>query len=200
MQFFLGGYFYTLFFIKKVSKALFNHDYDDVTACLCIKGKRLLTGSDDGTARVYETTTGECLLDLKGHGDAVVAAQFSPDGSAIATISNDRTGRVWSAASGDCVLQLRGHTKAVKAMVRRIESTNRERERERETGRGGERERESARERMGGFKKPQFSLRLTWHAYIAIIYNVIFAHCQQIVTQTKIKNQNKTKQNAPKGV
>src|ERR1700722_12431432 len=48
-------------------------------------GGRLSTASEDKTARVWNTVTGELLYTLAGHEDAVFAAPLSPAGSKIAT-------------------------------------------------------------------------------------------------------------------
>ena len=48
-------------------------------------GSRIVTGSDDRTAKVWDARTGAELLTLKGHTDAVSSASFSPDGSRIVT-------------------------------------------------------------------------------------------------------------------
>ena len=47
---------------------------------------------------------------LLGHGEAVISAQFSPDGQRIVTASRDKTARIWDAASGTELSTLRhGH-------------------------------------------------------------------------------------------
>ena len=49
-------------------------------------GTRIVTGSDDGTAKVWDARTGTALLELKGHTSAgEVAWSFSPDGTRIVT-------------------------------------------------------------------------------------------------------------------
>ena len=76
-------------------------------------GARLSTASEDKTARVWNSATGELLYTLTGHEDAVFAAPFSPDGSKIATVSADLTPRLWDARTGACTHELTGHTVAV---------------------------------------------------------------------------------------
>ncbi len=71
-------------------------------------GQRVVTGSFDGTAKVWETASGTEVLTLKGHGAEVRCVAFSPDGRRIVTSSNDGTVRVWDAASGEQSLALRG--------------------------------------------------------------------------------------------
>jgi tRNA A-37 threonylcarbamoyl transferase component Bud32 len=52
-------------------------------------GSRVVTASNDGVAKVWETNTGREVLKLKGHTREVNSASFSPDGSRIVTASND---------------------------------------------------------------------------------------------------------------
>jgi WD40 repeat protein len=73
-------------------------------------GKRVVTASGDGTARVWDAATGARLAELVGHAGAVASAAFSPDGKQIVTASSDRTARVWDAATGAGLAEFRGHT------------------------------------------------------------------------------------------
>jgi WD40 repeat protein len=72
-------------------------------------GRRVVTAGDDGTAAVWDTSTGKLLRRLRGHGDVVRSAVFSRDGTLVATASRDGTARIWEAASGSVVHVLRGH-------------------------------------------------------------------------------------------
>jgi WD40 repeat protein len=59
--------------------------------------KRIVSGSQDKTIRVWETDTGEPLLVLEGHTEAVYAVAVFPDGSdKIVSGSADKTIRVWA--------------------------------------------------------------------------------------------------------
>ena len=60
-------------------------------------GSRIVTGSWDKTAKVWDARSGAQVLTLKGHTDAVDSASFSPDGLRIVTASIDRTAKVWDA-------------------------------------------------------------------------------------------------------
>ena len=48
-------------------------------------GSRIVTGSDDKTAKVWDAKSGAEVLTLKGHTGGVNSASFSPDGSRIVT-------------------------------------------------------------------------------------------------------------------
>jgi WD40 repeat protein/DNA-binding SARP family transcriptional activator len=70
--------------------------------------KHLLTGSDDGTARVWNARTGKLERILRGHDGIVRGVSYSHDGRSIATTGNDGTVRIWPASGGDAVI-LVGH-------------------------------------------------------------------------------------------
>ena len=63
-------------------------------------GRRVVTGSSDRTARIWDSTTGETLVVLGGHDRPVLKVAFSPDGRLVVTTSSDRTARIWDAATG----------------------------------------------------------------------------------------------------
>ena len=74
-------------------------------------GARILTGGRDGTARVWDATSGKELEILRGADIGAITAQFSHDGTRILTANHgslDRTVRVWDAASGKPIVILRG--------------------------------------------------------------------------------------------
>jgi eukaryotic-like serine/threonine-protein kinase len=66
-------------------------------------GRRIVTGSWDKTAKLWDAASGAELLEFKGHSDRIFAVAFSPDGQRIATGSGDHTIKVWEAASKEQV-------------------------------------------------------------------------------------------------
>jgi WD40 repeat protein len=58
-------------------------------------GSRVVTASDDKTARVWDAATGNPLTTPLEHQDRVLRAAFSPDGTHVVTASLDKTARVW---------------------------------------------------------------------------------------------------------
>ncbi len=61
-------------------------------------GTRIVTASDDNTARVWDSSSGRAIAALSGHEGRVESASFSPDGTRIVTASEDHTARVWDAS------------------------------------------------------------------------------------------------------
>ena len=67
---------------------------------------RVVTASDDRTARVWDARSGRSLAVLRRHERDVASTVFSPDGSWILTASMDGTVRLWDAATGRDVAKL----------------------------------------------------------------------------------------------
>ncbi len=63
-------------------------------------GQHLLSGSDDNTLRVWDASSGRCVLTLEGHRGGVMACAWSPDGQHLLSGSSGNTLRVWDASSG----------------------------------------------------------------------------------------------------
>jgi WD40 repeat protein len=61
------------------------------------RGSRIVTASEDETARIWNAATAKEIAVLRGHEHFVHSAAFSPDGSRIVTASADKTARVWDA-------------------------------------------------------------------------------------------------------
>jgi WD40 repeat protein len=59
-------------------------------------GARVVTASQDRTARIWDAASGREIAILRGHDNWVVHAAFSPDGSRAITASRDKTARVWN--------------------------------------------------------------------------------------------------------
>jgi WD40 repeat protein len=62
-------------------------------------GKRIVSGSEDNTLKVWDAATGQETLTLTGHMGEVTSVAFSPDGTRIVSGSWDKTLKVWDAAT-----------------------------------------------------------------------------------------------------
>ena len=71
-------------------------------------GSRIVTASEDKTARIWDAATGREICGLRGH--RTVIRRLQPDGSRIVTASADKTARIWDAATAKEIAVLRGHT------------------------------------------------------------------------------------------
>jgi hypothetical protein len=58
-------------------------------------GARVLTASEDHTARLWGAATGAELAVLRGHEHVVRSAVFDPSGGRVLTASGDHTTRIW---------------------------------------------------------------------------------------------------------
>jgi hypothetical protein len=76
-------------------------------------GRRVVTASDDMTARVWDAGTGDEIGILRGHTGRLNHAEFSPDGRRVVTASDDGTARLWHAGTGAEIAALKGHKDAV---------------------------------------------------------------------------------------
>ena len=83
------------------------------TASFSPDGTRILTTSDDGTARIWDAADGRATATLRGHDQGLTFAAFSPDGKTVVTTSKDKTARVWDVASQREIARLAGHRDVV---------------------------------------------------------------------------------------
>lgn len=80
-------------------------------------GRRLLTTSDDTTAKVWDVDTGNWLLTLTGHTDAVAKGLFSLDNTRIVTAGYDRSIRLWDSSTGALIKTLVAPTAPVRSLA-----------------------------------------------------------------------------------
>jgi WD40 repeat protein len=70
---------------------------------------RIVTGSADFTARVWDAASGRELLTLRGHTNVVRSVAFSPDGQRILTGGWDGTAMLWDADTGKKCMHFRAN-------------------------------------------------------------------------------------------
>ena len=58
-------------------------------------GAILVSGSTDGTVKLWDVATGTNIATLRGHRNSVESVSFSPDGTILASGSFDDTVKLW---------------------------------------------------------------------------------------------------------
>ena len=91
------------------------HDGAVRSAAFDPDGEQVVTGGDNGTARIWAVSSGRVLHTLRGHKGPVTSVAFSPDGRFVVTAGDDGSARIWDAANGAAHAVLRGHTEPVYA-------------------------------------------------------------------------------------
>ena len=93
----------------RVLRRLHGHAGWVVQAVFSAAGDRLLSGSDDRTARLWNLETGLAMATLQGHEGGVKSVAFSPGASRLLSGGNDATVRLWDAATAKEIRAFRKH-------------------------------------------------------------------------------------------
>ena len=70
-------------------------------------GTKLLSGSRDGSVRLWDAANGELIRQMD-HGGPVTAVAFRPDGQRLLSGGENKIARLWDAASSNIVAELKG--------------------------------------------------------------------------------------------
>jgi WD40 repeat protein len=81
---------------------LLPHRWSTPHAAFSPDGGRVVTASNDKTARVWDAATGRAISPTLQHAHEVVRAAFRPDGRVV-TVDRDGTAQVWDAVTGERV-------------------------------------------------------------------------------------------------
>lgn len=86
--------------------------HDDWVSSVAISpgGKYGLSGSDDGTLRLWEIRSGESVRVFEGHKGRVSSVAISPKGKLALSGGHDGTLRLWSVGTGESLGVISGHT------------------------------------------------------------------------------------------
>jgi len=90
-------------------RVLTGHEDKVAHAMLSPDASTVASASADGTARLWDTASGECLHVLRGHEGRVGLTVFSRNGARLLTGGEDRNARIWNALTGESVHLLLGH-------------------------------------------------------------------------------------------
>ena len=76
-------------------------------------GQTLATGSNDGTAKLWNTQTGELVSSFEGHNGIVWSVAFSPKTQTVLAGSGSGTARLFSTQTGQLISTLKGHSNSI---------------------------------------------------------------------------------------
>jgi WD40 repeat protein/uncharacterized caspase-like protein len=91
------------------------HTADVTSVAFSTDGKQVLTGSGDGTAKLWDLS-GRELQTFAGHDSGVSSVAFSRDGTQVLTGSQDGTAKLWD-LSGYEIQTFRGHADGVTSVA-----------------------------------------------------------------------------------
>jgi WD40 repeat protein len=94
----------------------FSHSREVTCLAFSVDGWRVVSGSEDGDAHLWDTEAGTLLGTLR-HGKGIRAVAMSPNGWLVATGGEDQKVILWNAVSGERLHTLGGHTKTVTSLA-----------------------------------------------------------------------------------
>ena len=84
-------------------KTINGHKGNITSAVFSPDGSRIVTGSEDMTAKIWDSNTGDELQTLVSHRRKVIGVAFSSDGNRVVTGSTDQTLRTWNVHTGKLI-------------------------------------------------------------------------------------------------
>ncbi|KAK4061400.1 hypothetical protein Trihar35433_9727 [Trichoderma harzianum] len=80
--------------------------------------KLIVSGANDNTIKIWDTSTGQCQQTLQGYGEKNASlVVFSHDSRLVASVSDNYLIRVWNRAAGRCQKILKGHRDSITAVA-----------------------------------------------------------------------------------
>lgn len=89
------------------------HGRDALTAVFSPDGSILATGSDDGTIKLWNSSSGNLIRTISGHSSYILSIAFSPDGRTLASGGADNQVKIWDVQSGAELRSLVKHSDIV---------------------------------------------------------------------------------------
>jgi WD40 repeat protein len=75
-----------------------------------VDSTRIISGSGDGTIKIWDGKEGILLNSWEGHSQAVTTVAWNHDGTRIASGSEDKTIKIWDGVSYELLMTLKGHS------------------------------------------------------------------------------------------
>jgi WD40 repeat protein len=91
---------------------LWQHSSRPSIAIFNADGSRVLTGTADGTAQVWDTATGKPVGPALQQDGAISVAAISPDGSRVVTAGDNESAQIWDALTGQRIASAPGAGKS----------------------------------------------------------------------------------------
>lgn len=89
------------------------HTKDVMSLAISRDGKRMMTGSADKTAMLWDLSTGKALRKFPGHGGTVMSVGFGPEPGRVYTAASDSFVRFWDARSGREITRIKATEKTL---------------------------------------------------------------------------------------
>ncbi len=87
------------------------------TLAISSNQKQLLSGSEDGTMRLWDVNSGKELISYSGHFGAIQQATFFHSDERILSIAEQNTAKIWDTKKGTVLFELIGHEDNIKKFV-----------------------------------------------------------------------------------
>ena len=87
------------------------------SVALSASGDRVLTGSHDETAKLWNSATGALIQTFSGHESSVTSVVLSANGDRVLTGSWDNTAKLWNSATGALIQTFSGHEDVVTSVT-----------------------------------------------------------------------------------
>lgn len=81
-----------------------------VNALAFLDNRHVISGSGDGSLRLWDLDEGKCLRIFRGHNDVVFSVALCPDGKYAVSGSGDKTLRLWDLKEGRYINTFEGHS------------------------------------------------------------------------------------------
>ena len=75
---------------------MYGHSSSVYAVAVFADGKRVVSGSSDGTVKIWDAKTGTELCTLSGHSDCVQTVAVFPDCTKVVSGSCDNTVKIWN--------------------------------------------------------------------------------------------------------